>query len=96
VEQEHPDMNREELEWLTLEQLKAEAVKYGLPVARDKRRIVDSILDHLERNTPEGEPLVRATPEPVETGATRREVTDDASEKSHGTSVSLQQLLVVV
>lgn len=89
-------MNREELERLTLEQLKAEALKYGLPVARDKKRIVDSILDHLERNTPDGEPLVRTTPESSVIGAVRREVTDEGSEELHGTSVSLQQLLVVV
>lgn len=43
-------MLREDLKRLTLEQLKAEAARYGLPASKDKRKMIKSIMGHLERN----------------------------------------------
>jgi len=89
-------MNREDFDRLSLDQLKAEASKYGLPIARDKRRLIDSIMDHLESNAPVREIFGRTTSEPASTRTLRQEVSEEGNPELHGTPVSLNQVMIVV
>jgi len=90
------EINREDFEQLTLEQLKAETSKYGLLVARDKRRMIDAIMNHLERNAPASELFLRTTSEQALLRTTRQETPEEENREPHGTTVSLQQIMIVV
>jgi len=75
-------MNREDFEQLTLKQLKAETSKYGLPVVRDKRRMI-------VRKKCSGKRIFK---DDVGTGVVRNHETrsSEGNREPHGTIVSLQ------
>lgn len=89
-------MNREELDKLTLEQLKAEATRYGLPIIRDKRRMVEAILDHLERNAPVAEFLMGTASEQTPPGIERQEISETGSGETQGTPTTMQQMMAAL
>lgn len=65
-------MDRARLEDLTLEQLQAEAAKYGLPTTGSWENLLDAIMDHLQKFGPADDLFRGAAGPATANGATKK------------------------